>query len=123
MIKCLLMDRVCALYDPQGVLEALGLPEGTAWIQATKAVPNHRYRRGPKYHQGRVRHFLDQLTCGQELDPIEVCHLTPEFFLSDGHHRFAAHFYAGAPTILATYSGREDVLRYLEGRRKTCPVL
>lgn len=137
MIKRLRMDRLCSLYDPQGVMEALELPMGTAWLKATKTIPNHRFRRGPKYHSGRVRYFVERLRSGLELDPIEVCYLPathsisgfqtmggyPEFFLGDGHHRFVASLYMGMDTILATYSGREDLLRYLMGKRKTCPKL
>lgn len=123
MIKCLRMDRICTLYDPQGIMEALSLPESAGWLGVTSPIPNHRQRRGPVYHRGRVCHFVNLLLADQLLEPIEVCHEPLEFFLSDGHHRFMAHLYAGRETILAAYSGSPDVLRYLQGKRKTCPKL
>ena len=117
------MERLCDLYDPQGVIEAFELPDGAEWLKSESPIPNHRNRRGPRYHRGRVRHFMNQLLDGVELDPVEVCHASPEFFLSDGHHRFMAHVYAKWPTIRVTYLGDNAVLRYLEGRRSTCPSL
>lgn len=77
---------------------------------------------------GRIRHFYERLLAGAKLDAIEVdnqCdfgHVYPVPILLDGHHRLAASHLAGAPIILVSYSGRLDLLRYLTGARKTCPV-
>lgn len=129
MIKKLLLERLCALYSQQEVQEALELPQGMGWLKDTTEVARHSYRRGPKYHRGRVRYFVDLLVSGHPLDPIEVgsdlplkgVRITPVVFIVDGHHRFLAHCYVKAQHILAEYKGRPDVLRYLEGKRKTCP--
>lgn len=77
---------------------------------------------------GRIRHFYEQLLVGVVLDAIEVdneCNwgrIYPIPVLIDGHHRLAASHLAGTSTIPVSYSGRLDLLRYLTGRRKTCPA-
>lgn len=77
---------------------------------------------------GRIRHFYEQLLAGVMLDAIEVdneCNwgrIYPIPVLLDGHHRLAASHLAGTPIILVNYGGRLDLLRYLTGARKTCPV-
>lgn len=77
---------------------------------------------------GRIRFFYEQLLAERTLDAIEVDNICgrgviyPEPALIDGHHRLAASHLAGARIILASYSGRVDLLRYLTGARKTCPT-
>ena len=77
---------------------------------------------------GRIRHFYERLLAGETLDAIQVdneCNggrIYPVPVLLDGHHRLAASRLAGATIILVSYGGRVDLLRYLTGARKTCPV-
>lgn len=77
---------------------------------------------------GRIRYFYERLLAGETLDAIEIdneCNggrIYPVPVLLDGHHRLAASRLAGAPTIFASYGGRVDLLRYLTGARKKCPV-
>lgn len=77
---------------------------------------------------GRIRHFYEQLLAGVTLDAIEVdneCNwgrIYPIPVLLDGHHRLAASHLSRASRILVSYGGRLDLLRYLTGARKTCPV-
>ena len=77
---------------------------------------------------GRIRHFYERLLSGDTLDAIEVdneCNwgrILPIPVLLDGHHRLAASRLAGAPVIFVSYGGRLDLLRYLTGKRKTCPT-
>lgn len=77
---------------------------------------------------GRIRHFYERLLAGETLDAIEVdneCdgrHIYPVPILSDGHHRLAASHLAKVLIIRANYGGRLDLLRYLTGKRKTCPA-
>lgn len=77
---------------------------------------------------GRIRHFYERLLAGETLDPIQIDNecdfgrIYPIPVLIDGHHRLAASHLAAAPIILVSYSGRLDLLRYLTGSRKTCPV-
>lgn len=77
---------------------------------------------------GRIRYFYEQLLAGEALDAIDVdneCEwgrIYPIPVVLDGHHRLAASHLAGAPMICVNYGGRIDLLRYLTGRRKSCPV-
>jgi hypothetical protein len=77
---------------------------------------------------GRIRHFYERLLAGETLDAISVDNecdrgrIYPIPVLLDGHHRLAASRLAGARIIHANYGGRIDLLRYLTGARKTCPV-
>ena len=79
------------------------------------------------WHYGRMRFFYEQLLAGGALDAItvdNVCaggRIYPEPVLLDGHHRLAASHLAAAPVIRASYGGRIDLLRYLTGKRRTCP--
>lgn len=89
-----------------------------------------RKRSTRAWDYGRIRHFYERLLsgAGETLDAIQVdnqCdfgHVYPVPVLIDGHHRLAAHHLAEAPIVLVNYSGRLDLLRYLTGARKTCPV-
>ncbi len=81
------------------------------------------------YHLGRIRHFRDELLAGRTIDPVVVDNRFPagmhsmyaEPVLIDGNHRFAATVVAGIPKVKVSYGGRIDVLRWLQGRRKTYP--
>jgi len=98
--------------------------------QPTYVSDDARTLRHPSraWDYGRIRHFYEQLLAGKELDAIEIDNhcdygcIYPEPVLIDGHHRLAASHLAGARVILASYSGRVDLLRYLTGARKTCPA-
>ena len=89
-----------------------------------------RTRKQPSraWDYGRIRHFYELLLAGDQLDAIEVdneCEwgrIYPVPVLLDGHHRLAASHLAGAPIIRVNYGGRIDLLRYLTGKRKTCPA-
>ncbi len=45
----------------------------------------------------------------------------PEPLIVDGWHRFGGVVMAGAEKMKVSFSGRLDLLRYLQGRRKTRP--
>jgi len=80
--------------------------------------------KGKKWHIGRVIYFINDPS---RITPISMdndCHgsrIYPIPIIDDGHHRFAAILYLGLPKFEAYYSGRTDVLRYLQGKRKTKP--
>lgn len=57
--------------------------------------------------------IVDNVCYGMTIAPI------PE--LIDGWHRLFAHVVKKDETIRVSYSGRMDLLRYLQGRRKTAP--
>lgn len=77
---------------------------------------------------GRIRFFYEQLLAGETLDAIEVDNrcdhgrVYPEPILLDGHHRLAASHLANARSIRVIYGGRIDLLRYLTGARRICPI-
>lgn len=92
---------------------------------ATRYQPYSRRTR--RYHFGRVRYFTELLLLGEKLDPIVVdnacwnLRVLPIPVVLDGYHRLCAAILVGKQTIRASYSGRIDVLRWLEGKRKKCP--
>lgn len=103
-------------------------------LRAYRAQPVYvsahaRIRKRPTraWDYGRIRFFYERLQIGETLDAIEVDNVCafgqiyPEPVVLDGHHRLAASHLAGAPTILANYGGRIDLLRYLTGKSRTCP--
>lgn len=56
---------------------------------------------------------LDNDCDGNRIYPIPI--------ILDGWHRYFAHVATGDNIIKVIYGGRVDLLRYLEGKRKTCP--
>jgi len=118
-------------------------PELQLPMQSMTVAKLLRYQRRPTYvsdlvrsrkqpslawDYGRIRFFYEQLLAGVTLDAIEVDNecdwgrIYPIPILLDGHHRLAAAHLAGSERILVSYGGRLDLLRYLTGARKTCPV-
>jgi hypothetical protein len=122
MINRLLTQRLISLYDP---FKALNLPRNIRL--ATVEPLGYSEKRDARYDRGRVRYFLEALQDGQELEPIAIdntcvgMRVLPEPVLLDGHHRLIAYVLSGRKRIPSSYSGRVDLLRYLEGKRKTCP--
>jgi len=130
----LLVERLWALY----AWPETGLPMRTMTIKKLlryRAQPVYvsdeaRTRKRPTraWDYGRIRFFYEQILAGVTLDAVAVDNecghgcIYPEPVLLDGHHRLAASHLAGAKIILANYSGRIDLLRYLTGARKTCPA-
>lgn len=122
----LLVARLRALWNP---LEVLNLHPYVV-VHYRQVEPISTYgssRRGRKYHLGRIHYFVQLLREGVELEPISIDNdcgegrILPVPVVCDGNHRFVAHILTGRATIRAHYSGREDLLRYLEGKRKTLP--
>ena len=97
-------------------------------LEGTLPLPEGFEGLDDDWHIGRARFFYDQLLAGDTLDPISldnVCngsHIYAMPVVIDGHHRLGASLLAGVPTIPAYYGGRTDLLSYLTGRRKTCPI-
>lgn len=61
--------------------------------------------------------YLDNEAWGHK----EWSYIAPRPIVVDGWHRYYAHLYLKAEEIRVHYAGRTDVLRYLQGRRKTAP--
>lgn len=126
MINHLLVSRLresCDLASHEALLADV------SWIDTVQPLARFREetRRGLVYHRRRVRHFVNELRAGRALDPIEVDNVCghnciyAEPLLIDGNHRLLAHVIAGKERVPAIYSGRVDLLRYLEGKRKSRP--
>jgi hypothetical protein len=130
----LLVERLWALYAwPERNLPMRKMTIEkllTYRVQPVYVSDAERTRKQPtrSWDYGRIRHFYERLLAGDTLDAIEVDNecifnrIYPEPILLDGHHRLAASHLASTRIILASYGGRVDLLRYLTGARKTCPV-
>jgi len=127
MAHRVLVKRLTELYDP---FSALRFFPRKGEVERAKPVSKHEPdygKRTRKYHAGRIKFFIDILAQGGKINPISVdnqCeggHIYPEPTLLDGHHRLAAAELHGEKWISVSYGGRLDLLRYLQGRRKTCP--
>lgn len=129
-----LVERLWALYAwPEQNLPMRGMTIGkllTYPAQPIYVSDEARTRKQPTraWDYGRIRHFYERLLDGATLDAIEVDNecdfgrIYPVPVLIDGHHRLAASHLAGTTIIPVSYGGRIDLLRYLTGARKTCPV-
>jgi len=129
MTNVILVDRLWALYAwPEWKLPMKGMTvDRLQSYQVQAEYINDRPEGVSPWDYGRIRFFYNELLAGRELDPIEidnVCdggRIYPIPVLNDGHHRLASSHLASARVIRANYGGRVDLLRYLTGRRKTCP--
>ena len=116
------IPRYLRLLTPESIL--------TYKVQAVYVSDDARTLKQPTHAWdcGRVRYFYERVKAGKKLDPImvdNVCmngRIYVEPVIVDGHHRLVAAHLAGEETIPADYSGRVDLLNYLTGKRKTCPV-
>lgn len=121
MVHHILVSRLCRMYPAQSILEAFEIPQDMIWVETVKPLNSYRSKsRGPKYHQRRIRHFVDQLRSGKDLEPIEVenessANQRYSPFVSDGHHRLVAYVYAKRRRVPCLYKGRQDLLDYLLG--------
>jgi hypothetical protein len=125
MTTQVIIERLNGLVCP---FSNLGLRPRHMDLRGVTPITTYREeRRGLKYHQGRILHFVHQLEAGEELDPIVLdneCsrnHVYPYPVLLDGNHRLISCILMRRPRIRAEYGGRVDLLRYLQGRRKTLP--
>ena len=137
----ILVDRLLKLYNPYRAI----LGENARITQFRKKCydwtkyeevgyePNYDKRKY-RYHVLRCQSFMKDLEAVGRVfagihffEPIIIdncCfngHITPQPVVIDGHHRLIAADLFGLKIIRVSYSGRIDLLRYLEGKRKTCP--
>lgn len=81
--------------------------------------PEPTYQAGGRDHRydlRRVRYFIDALRRGVAIDPITIESWgTP--VITDGHHRFIAHYYHGAAYITATLACDVRHAEWLCGHR------
>ena len=83
--------------------------------------------RGKTYHKKRVVFFLEKILLGESLDPLIVDNqcdagwINAQPVVLDGNHRLIAYHLTGISKIKVHYGGRLDVLRFLQGKRKSLP--
>jgi hypothetical protein len=83
--------------------------------------------RDEAYDRGRIAFFRDQFLEGVKVTPLQLdcqCSGGRVYALPvmiDGWHRFSAALLAKIERVDVQFSGRVDLLRYLQGRRKTKP--
>lgn len=124
MATRILVDRLDSMYQ---VFEQLELPRNSKVYAVAMPCAHHRYDRNINYDIGRVRYFKDAFIRNEPVDPISIdclcanSHVYPYPVLLDGHHRLCGAILARAVWIPATFGGRVDLLRYLQGKRKTAP--
>lgn len=78
------------------------------------------------YHAPRVLAFVFRLRAGEQLDPITFDNSFDRWSLTglvliDGHHRLIAAAVTRHTTVSCSYSGRVDLLEWLEGKRRLRP--
>lgn len=122
-IDTIRVDRLLEAWDP---FDALGIErDGIVPVEDCPYQDHLGWDgRDAAYHRNRIGYFLSRLLKNEGLDPIvldNVCSfgvIHPEPIVEDGNHRLAAAVLAGVKKIRVSYSGRVDVLRWLEGKRK-----
>jgi len=117
-------------FDWEGVIITMAdIADGVAKQNEEQSDWYKPYTEQPKeWHISRIIYFVND---PNRITPINIdnfyhyspagTYIFPVPIIEDGHHRFAAIVYLGLPKFKATYGGRIDVLRYLEGKRKTKP--
>lgn len=70
--------------------------------------------------EAAVLEYLEVLENGGELDPIEVCEVDADYFVTDGHHRLEAHRRFGSEDVkVHKVRGSMDLARMLAARANT----
>lgn len=128
-----LVSRLRKHADPFFILGWPGNPPTLAEIKRQKpsryrAVARRSFKARTRYDYGRIAYFVRQLEQGGEIEPIEIdcyCeghHVYPEAMILDGCHRFCAHILLRKRRIPILFGGRVDLLEWLRGERKQCPM-
>lgn len=121
-----LVDRLVKVYWPFWLHDYY--EKHDPWKAEPIGYRNERERcHTKKYDERRVAHFLDMLTLGLNVEPIQVdCRWygtqpgPPE--VVDGHHRYVAHVIYGARHIPMSFGGLVVVKEWLQGTREAWPV-
>jgi len=132
-VDMVLVSRLRKHADPFFVLGWPGTPPTLAEIKRRKPsryrdLSRRSFKARTHYDYGRIAYFVQQLERGAEIKPIEVdCYcegnvIYPEAVLLDGHHRFCAHILLRKRRIPVLFGGRVDLLEWLRGERKHCPM-
>jgi hypothetical protein len=138
----ILVERLFECYDPFARLfnsyYDYGIGAAARLPNFNLVKPTRRYRpdgfesrcpgeRSQRYHRGRVAYFRDQFLARESVDPITMdneCasgHIYGPIIV-DGHHRFCGAILAREPRIEVFYSGRLDILYWLQGKTNKSPL-
>lgn len=81
------------------------------------------HERDETYHLQKIKYFIDHgIDKPIDLDNISIKgRILPLPIIIDGRHRYLAALLRRDKTIQCTYSGREDLLRYLTGESNIPP--
>ena len=124
----ILVSRLLEYVNPLETIFGLELPTREEFAQADlvrmHAEPGNR---DELYDVGRISYFMAWFQNSVPVDPISIdCytnrgHVYANPVILDGWHRLAAAHLTNTARIRATFGGRLDLLRYLQGQRKTRP--
>lgn|GEM_PF-2396584 len=128
-----LVSRLRKHADPFYVLGWPGNPPTLVEIKRQKpsrfrAIARRSFATRTRYDYGRIAYFVQQLEQGCEIEPIMVdcfCdggRIYPEAVILDGCHRFCAHVLLRKRRIPIFFGGRVDLLEWLRGERRECPM-
>ena len=132
LVNHLIVKRLCALWSPWSALDIEECTD-TKWVKffLMDLHPQTEFRdfdqRSVLYHLRRINYFVRQLQAGVALDPIVVDNMCygsrvyPTPVVDDGNHRLIAYILTDTAKVPAHYGGRVDLLRYLEGKKKSFP--
>lgn len=84
----------------------------------------HKVIESKEFHVARVAYFVQTPSEIKGLSVDNDCYgynIYPKAVVIDGWHRLMAAYILGMEKIKVNYGGRMDVLRYLQGKRKTVP--
>jgi len=113
------VDRLMQVYWPDDFADYYSTRD--PWqVEPIDHVPEIFRPHIKDYDERRVRHFIDLLAAGEELEPIEIdskWHYNapgpPQ--LLDGHHRYMAAVIMGCETIPMSFGGLCTVGEWLAG--------
>ena len=119
---CLIFDEH-TVYEDEVIayLDAGNEGNSTPYDEAGVHTPTSRSK---EYHIARVVWFVRHQDEIRGISVDNLCdnnHIYPTIVIKDGYHRFMAARICKMDKIKVEYKGREDVERYLQGRKKTPP--
>lgn len=121
----IVIRRLVELWNPWEALRIEKLSYDQSWLREVEPLTKYRDKlRGPAYHKGRIRFFLERIRAKETLEPICVDNYSTECpipVVDDGNHRLIACMLTHKVSVSAYYKGRVDILNYLEGKKNNFP--
>ena len=119
MLEHARVDRLMQVYWPDEIIDYYSSRD--PWkAKPIEFIAENRRHAHVDYDERRVRYFLDHLSKGLDLDPVEIdCRwhgYSPDPpNLLDGHHRYMAAVIMGCETIPMSFGGVCAVGEWLAG--------